>query len=115
VNPCQPKNHIGVECLLKKVKMLYLVNKTTRLNLRVTEEFRDEIQALADYNGITLSSMAHSLLVKAVRNAKTETPEAFGGAPVDRLEPTKGVKVVNVPVIGETADETQKPRRKKAG
>jgi antitoxin component of RelBE/YafQ-DinJ toxin-antitoxin module len=53
------------------------VAKTTSINVRITQEFREEIQALADYNGITLSSMAHSLLVRAVREAREKEPQAF--------------------------------------
>jgi hypothetical protein len=53
---------------------MYLVNKGTRLNLRITEAFRADLEALAEYHGLSLSSYAHSLLVKAVRRELQETP-----------------------------------------
>lgn len=46
--------------------------KTTSINLRVTPEFRAEIEELADFHGLSLSSYTHSLLVKAVRHERTE-------------------------------------------
>lgn len=52
--------------------------KGTRLNLRISEGFRDDIERLADYHGLSLSSYAHSLLVKAVRREREATPEVFG-------------------------------------
>jgi hypothetical protein len=55
-----------------------LMPKETRLNLRISDEFRDELEHLAAYHGLKLSSYAHSLLIKAVRREKEATPEAFG-------------------------------------
>lgn len=56
---------------------MVLVAKTTSINLRITPQFRNELQALADYRGLSLSSLAHSLLVKAVRMEKQIEPDAF--------------------------------------
>lgn len=58
--------------------------KTTSINLRISPEFRSEIETLARYHGLSMSSYAHSLLVKSVRQAKEQTPEAF---PVQYLAP----------------------------
>ena len=52
--------------------------KTTSINLRISPDFRSEIETLAQYHGLSMSSYAHSILVKAIRNAKESTPEAFG-------------------------------------
>lgn len=41
--------------------------KTTSLNIRISPEFRSRIERLAEFHGLTMSSYAHSLLVKAVR------------------------------------------------
>lgn len=57
--------------------MIYAMPKETRLNLRISDLFRKDIEALAAFHGLTLSSYAHSLLVKSVRKEKEETPEAF--------------------------------------
>ena len=57
--------------------MMYQMTKETRLNLRITDEFRSDIELLADYHGLSMSSYAHSLLVKAVRREKAELPEMF--------------------------------------
>ena len=58
--------------------MMFTMNKETRLNLRITEELRGDIETLAAYHGLAMSSYAHSLLVKSIRQAKEEHPEAFG-------------------------------------
>ena len=50
--------------------MMFTMTKETRLNLRISEAFRSDIETLADYHGLTMSSYAHSLLVKAVRREK---------------------------------------------
>lgn len=57
--------------------MMVLVAKSTSINLRITPQFRNELQALADYRGLSLSSLAHSLLVKALRQEKQIEPDAF--------------------------------------
>ena len=57
---------------------MFTMNKETRLNLRITEELRGDIETLAAYHGLAMSSYAHSLLVKSIRQAKEEHPEAFG-------------------------------------
>jgi hypothetical protein len=51
--------------------------KETRLNLRMKDSFRAEMETLADYLGLTLSSYAHSLLVRSVREEKLRYPDAF--------------------------------------
>lgn len=51
---------------------MLLVKKETRLNLRITPGFRAEIEQLAEYHGLTLSSYAHSVLVKAIRRERQE-------------------------------------------
>jgi hypothetical protein len=51
--------------------------KETRLNLRMKDAFRSDLQTLADYLGLTLSSYAHSLLVRSVREERLRYPEAF--------------------------------------
>lgn len=51
---------------------MFQMAKSTSLNLRITPEFRAELEALAEYHGLTLSSYSHSLLVKAVRREREE-------------------------------------------
>lgn len=113
--------------------MLRPVPKETSINLRISWEFREEIEALAAYHGLTLSSYAHSLLVKAIRNEKQLLPAGYGQVPKwtpdakpvsnpkasDRVEPVPEERIAYVRHIGELTDETakhkQKPIRKKAG
>ena len=61
--------------------------KDVRLNLRIKESFKDDLQQLADYLGLTLSSYAHSLLVRAVRDEKLKYPDAFEQEAYQELAP----------------------------
>lgn len=79
-----------------------LMPKTTRLNLRITEDFRREIELLADYHGLTLSSIAHSLLVKAVRREMQELD----------MTPKQKAPVVARISSGQTKEEIERDFRK---
>lgn len=57
--------------------MIAVMTKETRLNLRITDDFRRQIETLAEYHGLSLSSYAHSLLVKGIRRERSEHPDAF--------------------------------------
>jgi len=66
--------------------MIGLMTKETRLNLRITDDFRRQIETLAEYHGLSLSSYAHSLLVKGIRRERSEHPDAFS-EPARQLAP----------------------------
>lgn len=73
--------------------MFLVMRKDTRLNLRITPEFRERIERLAEYHGLTMSSYVHSVLVKAIRR---ESIEAFDEKPlapvVARIKPGQTVE-----------------------
>jgi plasmid stability protein len=52
--------------------MMFYVAKSTSINLRITPEFRAELETLAAYHGLSMSSYAHSILVKGVRRERQE-------------------------------------------
>lgn len=91
--------------------------KTTSINLRISPEFRQELEMLAEYHGLTMSSYAHSLLVKAVRHER----HTLGA----ELMTTKGIRAATVkmaPVSGREeaqrmidGTELAKQRKRKAG
>jgi len=86
--------------------MLEVMNKDTRLNLRITPQFREQIEALADYHGLTMSSYVHSLLVKAIRHEVTETK----GNKIVTLDTNSG-RIIRIEPEGELTDEKRKKRR----
>ncbi len=72
--------------------------KETRLNLRIKPELKADLERVAEWHGLTLSSYAHSILVKAVRRDKESLPELFEqemrghelsphGSPIPHYEP----------------------------
>lgn len=94
-----------------------VVVKATSINLRITQEFRDELQRLADYRGLSLSSLAHSILVKGLRQERAAEPEAFAksehSANGDLVEP-QNRKLVQIRSEGELTDELQGGKNKKS-
>ena len=52
---------------------MFLMAKTTSINLRISPELRRNIEMLGEYHGLSMSSYAHSLLVKAVRREMAAT------------------------------------------
>ena len=57
--------------------MAVMTRKETRLNIRITPEFRERLEILAEYHGLSFSAYAHSLLVKAVREERERYPYLF--------------------------------------
>ena len=94
---------------------MFLVSKSTSINLRITPQFRAEMEILADYYGLTLSSYAHSLLVRDIRKERESHPELFkrehiaNGIPVAPRSKTGGIRMkIENP-------KTEKVRRTKGG
>lgn len=105
------------------------MRKDTRLNLRITPDFKQQIERLAEYHGLTMSSYVHSLLVKAVRRESEETPDVFErrrgikaatitvgtskqkGQVVGRIEP--GRKTAQRMI--DSADISVKPKKRRTG
>lgn len=84
---------------------MFLMAKTTSINLRISPEFRDEIERLAAYHGLSMSSYAHSLLVRSIRREREATPEAFVGSK------SKADELIEVPdniaAVISTGDESR--------
>lgn len=95
--------------------------KTTSLNIRISPEFRSRIERLAEFHGLTMSSYAHSLLVKAVRvesealgiSEESETrPQIASSKVAARIMPATSQKERIRDQYGLNADDAP---RKKAG
>ena len=69
-----------------------------RLNVRLKQSLKDDLQTLADFHGLTISSYVHMLLVKHVRTEKEATPSAFliSNAGIIDTEPVEIIGTVNV-------------------
>lgn len=105
---------------------MLVMTKETRLNLRITDEFRKDIETLAAYHGLTMSSYAHSLLVRAIRREKESEPEAFATRGVKAAEVTltkvvahpESKKLVQRMIDGDELAEAERrttPRKRKTG
>lgn len=74
---CEPNN--SQTLVLHPVRhYMYTVEKREpRLNIRIKLELEADLERLADYYGLTKSSYAHSIIVRAVRKEKEALPELF--------------------------------------
>lgn len=54
------------------------VGKSSQLNVRVKDDLKSDLEKIAEYHGLTVSSYVHSLLTKDVREARQSMPELFG-------------------------------------
>lgn len=57
-------------------------SKTTQLQIRIREDLKNDLRVLAELKGLSVSATVHTLIVKAVRDAKAENPYAFGRADI---------------------------------
>lgn len=106
--------------------MFYTMPKETRLNLRISGDFRQQIETLAAYHGLSLSGLAHSLLVKAVRrefqdlDARGESPLNRKAPVVARIEPARDPrdqvrKDLGIPFGGTVKLTGEDKKKRKAG
>jgi antitoxin component of RelBE/YafQ-DinJ toxin-antitoxin module len=90
------------------------MSRETRLNIRITPEFQEELKAIAAYYGLTVSSYVHSTLVRKLREEREATPDAF--EVLRRHEaPTPNGKIAGVITPGERSTTKADVRRDYAG
>ncbi len=95
--------------------------KRDQVNFRVKPDWKADLEAIANFHGLTVSSYIHSLLVRQIRIEKEDNPEAFAKsklAPVvatigsgRERQPTRGE--VQKMIDGEAINEIE--RRLKSG
>lgn len=54
------------------------MGKEVRLNIRITPQFKADLQEIAAFHGLSLSSYVHSVMVRQLRREHEANPEAFG-------------------------------------
>lgn len=54
------------------------MGKEVRLNIRITPQFKAELQEIAAFHGLSLSSYVHSVMVRQLRREHEANPDAFG-------------------------------------
>ncbi|HKX84588.1 MAG TPA: hypothetical protein VJL58_10250 [Pyrinomonadaceae bacterium] len=91
------------------------MSKTTSINLRISPEFRDEIEQLAAFHGLSMSSYVHSLLVKAVRRERESTPEAFPKQKAPIVASIGPGEMSKADIRRQYIDEQGKPLAPKSG
>lgn len=54
-----------------------LMPKSEIVQLRVREEVKEDLRRMADYRGLTISSYLNMLVLKTIRQERSENPEVF--------------------------------------
>lgn len=54
-----------------------LMSKEIRINVRTTEQIKNDLEVTARLRGLTVSSLVNALVVKAIREEKEREPQAF--------------------------------------
>lgn len=57
--------------------MMPVPKTETRLSVRIRPDLKADLERLADWNGLTVSSYVQSLLIRGIRREKELTPEIF--------------------------------------
>lgn len=52
-------------------------NRDEHLHIRIKPDIKEHLKILADMRGLTMSGLVQHLIVKAIREGKTEDPAAF--------------------------------------
>lgn len=60
-----------------RVKNRVVGTKSSYLQLRVSEDIKDDLQRLAKWHGLSVSALIHSTLVRYIREEKEREPRAF--------------------------------------
>lgn len=73
---------------------MFFVSKEIRINVRTTEQIKQELEITARLRGLTVSSLINSLAVSAIREEKEREPRAFGAnvPTVQRFEKVEKIK-----------------------
>lgn len=59
------------------VRTMAKKTKDYAIQFRVTEDVREDLIRLAEMSGLSVSALIHSTIVRLIREAKTQYPEAF--------------------------------------
>lgn len=57
--------------------MLGIVNKNEQVNVRVKPDLKADLEILAEFHGLTVSSYVHSILTRHVRREREAEPDIF--------------------------------------
>lgn len=71
--------------------MYDFVKKIGQINVRVKPDLKADLETLAEYHGLTVSSYVHSVLVREVRRERLGDAEIFRQVAQPKTEPAKVV------------------------
>ena len=84
-----------------------MVAKDDRIYIRITSKTKEEFEKAAEHHGLKPAALLHSLLVKAINEAKKENPELFK----DTAE-TSGKREMPVMTLEEAIADNKRKQEK---
>lgn len=88
--------------------MFYLImGKEVRLNIRIKPNLKAELEAVADFHGLTTSSYVHSILVRQMRKERQEMPDVFEQVEKDLLAEMKSASRRTAKSLGSMSAEAK--------
>lgn len=60
---------------------MIVMAKEIRINVRTTEQIKQDLEIAAELKGLTVSALVNSLVVKTIREEKDREPKAFENIP----------------------------------
>lgn len=82
--------------------------KNTYIQVRIREDVKEELRLVADARGLTISALIHSMIVKTIRDERTQHPEVF----ISRQNSEQGLVDPLLPVLNlRLKDEKGKKRK----
>lgn len=84
-----------------------MANKNDRIYIRVTTEIKEQFEKVAEYQGLKSATLLHTLIVKAISDAKKKTPEIFKSA-----AETTGKREIPVMTLEEAIADNERKQEK---
>ena len=86
---------------------MLVMSKRTQINMRVSPSIKDDLDAISEYHGLTVSSYVHSLIVRELRREREENPTAFSQRQAFKVPANSSLPIK---LKGETNATKQKKR-----
>jgi antitoxin component of RelBE/YafQ-DinJ toxin-antitoxin module len=87
--------------------------KNVLLNLKISEEVRDEFKRVAELRGSTMSGLIHQFIYKTIREEKQQNPDAFTKRELKKKETNSDTLSFEQQAIGKELPKIQNAARSK--
>ena len=86
-----------------------MVTKNDRIYIRIATQIKEDFEKVAEYRGLKSAALLHSLIVKAINDAKKENPDLFK----DSAKKSKKREIPVMTLEEAIADDKKKQEKEK--